>query len=1024
MSRRPRTTAVPPAPSRRPTSTPLPVWAAACFFVSGAAGLLYEVVWSKELSHVLGNSLHAMATVVAAFLCGLALGAWKLGPRVSRARTNVRTYAGLELGIAALGVLSVPALRNLDPLFGALGHALGYGAAFATARFAVVFALLLPPTALMGATLPVLVDAFERERLGPGLAALYAVNTAGAVAGSLAGGFVLLPGVGLLATTWAAALLNLAAAGLAMAFARVAPPGAAAAPERVLSDAANARAAGSGAAVALCLAVSGFAALTFQFAWVRLFGLVLGSSVYSFSGVLGVYLAGLALGAALAAPLLHRGGGTLAFAVLQVGLAVVAAGALWMFPWLPEWYYAIAQRAGDRWTWLVLAQLALPVAVLFAPCVLLGAIFPLGASLLPAGSGARAAGRAYAANTAGTIAGSLVAGFVLVPRLGVPGTHLVALALSLATGGFALALAFRRGPVPRRAAVAAPVAALAAVALAALAPRWDPALMSAGVFRPTESERVRMVAKAYGDRRDAVRFVASLEKPLFYREGVNGSVFVSTDSTGKPLYLRLGGKVDASTSDMLTQVLIGILPAALADSGARSLVIGHGSGVTLASALAAGAGQTDLAELEPAVLEASRLFHAGRADPLDDPRVRVLREDGRTVLARGGERYGLIISEPSNPWLAGVNNLFTREFYTLARSRLAPGGVFCQWVQLYEISPETLGSILAAYLATFPEGYAFLGSNGLDLMMIATPMSRRLSSARLASPAVRGELARAGVPSPEAIPAYYLAPLDSLRSLAVGAPANTDDRPYVEYRAPRDLVVTGRAAFRGEQPMTERLPRGPFPAGAALFADWTPEAWHDARVRELARVGRFDDARFTARALAATGDTARAASLLAIADERERGRRAGELLVRARASTLSAHMSEALEDLAEVVELTPDNGRAWVLLAETHRALGDAASARAAAERALAIGRPDEKGDALICMGLLAIAANQPAAAAERFAAAQRANPSTPFAYVFEAQARLDAGDRTGARSAVRRGLVVAPDNERLRALGRELGAE
>ena len=197
--------------SRRPNA--IPAWAAVCFLVSGAAGLMYEVVWSKELSHVLGNSLHAVSTVVAAFLCGLALGAWRLGPWLSKPGRGARTYAWLELGIAAFGVLSVPWLRLLFPAFGALHHALGDGgAAFAAARFAIVFLLLLPPALLMGATLPVLVDYFEHDLVGPALARLYALNTAGAVAGSWLGGFVLVPGAGLFAASLCAAALNVVAA--------------------------------------------------------------------------------------------------------------------------------------------------------------------------------------------------------------------------------------------------------------------------------------------------------------------------------------------------------------------------------------------------------------------------------------------------------------------------------------------------------------------------------------------------------------------------------------------------------------------------------------------------------------------------------------------------------------------------------------------------------------------------------------------------------------------------------------------
>ncbi len=383
---------------------------------------------------------------MAAFLCGLALGAWRLGPRLAKPGRGARVYAALELGIAVIGVLSVPLLRALPPAFGALHDALGSGAAFAAARFAIVFVLLLPPTLLMGATLPVLVEHFERGLVGPALARLYALNTAGAVAGSWLGGFVLVPAIGLFGASLGAAALNLAAAAVAWRFA-----GAPAAPAAAETGAEPAPAAplspGARALVGAGLAVSGFAALAFQIAWVRLFGLLLGSSVYSFAGVLGVYLAGLAAGAALAGRRIARVRSLASLAALQAALALAAGLAPWLFPHLPDLYLGIARGAGASWGALFAAQLALVAAVVLLPCLAMGAVFPVAVRFLQSGGGAGTVGRAYALNTAGTIAGSLAAGYVLVPALGVQGTHAVAVALSAAVAAQAAA----RRPAWRRA---------------------------------------------------------------------------------------------------------------------------------------------------------------------------------------------------------------------------------------------------------------------------------------------------------------------------------------------------------------------------------------------------------------------------------------------------------------------------------------------------------------------------------------------------------------------------------------------
>ncbi len=535
----------------------LPRWAAVCFFLSGAAGLLYEAVWSKQLSYLLGSSLHAVATVVAAFLGGLALGARFLGQPLSRRPRRLLSYALLELGVAAAAALLVPALRALDPLIGVFYRLFGAGTVgFGLARLLLTIVALIPPAALMGATLPVLVAAFARGRVGPALARLYALNTLGAVVGSILGGFFLIPGLGLGATTAVAVVLNAAVGALAWSRARRAAP----APEE--SDEAPAAARPPGEvlpertrAVFLgLLGLSGFAALAFQIAWVRLFGLVLGSSVYSFSAVLGGYLLGIALGS-LALARFGRvrasfaGFGLAGFGKLQVALAAVAAAQLFGFGRLPGWVFALGQSAGTSWTLLYAGELAIVLAFLLVPCALLGAAFPLGAELLQRDSGGQATALAYAVNTVGTIAGSLLAGFLAIPAWGVQGTAIAALAASLLVGVAALALAPpARGS--RRANLRTAAAALCATAaLVWLAPAWDPALMSAGPFRPNQATYLAKVAGS--DGASAVFTATRNDHVLYYREGINSSVIVvGSDDPHGTRTLRVGGKVDASTGDM------------------------------------------------------------------------------------------------------------------------------------------------------------------------------------------------------------------------------------------------------------------------------------------------------------------------------------------------------------------------------------------------------------------------------------------------------------------------------------------
>jgi spermidine synthase len=433
--------------TRPPPPVPVPAWAAVCFLLSGAAGLIYEVVWSKQLAYLLGSSLHSVATVVAAFLGGLALGARLLGTRLARGPRLARSYAALEVGVAVLGVALLPLLRSLDAPVGQLYRAFGgEGPAFASARVVLLALLLVPPAALMGATLPVLVARCERGALGSGLARLYAINTAGAVAGSVVGGFLLLPALGLSATTWVAALLNGSAALIAWR---------SSGPERA-EPRTRAAAAEAGpttlaplprAVFAALFAVNGFLALMLQLAWVRLFGLVLGSSVYSFAAVLGVYLLGIALGSALIARPLARGAvSPWWFALLQLALALTALLGSFAHGSLPLAVLELGERTGASWVLWLAGELGIVSALILVPCLALGAAFPVAARLLQHGGSGESTGAAYAVNTLGTIAGSLITGFLLLPALGVEGVVRLAAALAALSGLVALVL-----PVERRA---------------------------------------------------------------------------------------------------------------------------------------------------------------------------------------------------------------------------------------------------------------------------------------------------------------------------------------------------------------------------------------------------------------------------------------------------------------------------------------------------------------------------------------------------------------------------------------------
>jgi len=974
--------------TRRPTTAVAPpAWAIACFLLSGAAGLLYEVVWGKQLAYLLGSSLHAVATVVAAFLGGLAIGARFLGAPLARHAGLARRYAALEAGIAVLGLLLLPLLRSLD---GPVGHLYrtfgGESPAFAAARVGLLLLLLVPPASLMGATLPVLVARIEQGVVGAGLAWLYAVNTVGAVAGSVLGGFLLMPHLGLTGTTFVAAGLNLLAAGLAWRWGgrepaesrrRDAP---AESPPAVLGR-------GPHAVFAVAFAVSGFSALLLQLAWVRLFGLVLGSSVYSFSAVLGVYLLGLALGsAAVARPLARANVATWWFALLQFALALTAVLGIRAYAGLPRAMLDLGERAGPSWSGLLAGELLLVAGILLVPCVLLGAAFPVATRLLQRGAAGATTGSAYAVNTLGTITGSLATGFVLLPALGVQGVVLLAAGLSGAVGLAALAL--RGGPRPGRRSLAAAVALLVAGGAAAITtPRWDPLLMSLGTFRPFSARNLLDSFRRSGLHGDPTRALTARQQVLYARDGINTSVLVVADEDRRNLWMRVGGKVDAGTRDMLTQVLLGLVPAALADSGARTLIVGHGSGVTAAAALAAGAGATEVVELEPAVIEGSRYFHERGRDPLDDARVTLHLEDARTRLEHGEGPYDVVISEPSNPWMAGVNNLFTVDFYRRVNAQLAPGGVFCQWLQLYELSPETFRSLLASFLEVFPESHLYCLWDSSDALLVAAPPGRALSLDRLRTPAVAYELARARLTEPEQVAAFYVGGPAVLRAVAAGGELNTDERPFVEYRAPRDMVEVGRRHGSHHPGVTGQLVLSVVPPAGHPLAGWPIERVLEWRARQLIAGAGDEVARAVLGELRSAGAPGVADRL---SSERERGGR----------------------DRADAEALAEARARL---------ARGDTEGARTVASPLLATASGTDRLEPLLVLAIAAFASGREAEALTRLREAQDVSPADPRAYTLEARVRLARGDREGARRAVTAGLARAPGDSALVQTGRAL---
>lgn len=815
-----------------------PRWFLLVYAASGAAALIYEVAWTRLLTLYLGHGVAAASTVLAAFMGGLAIGAAVAGPRSDRLsrRAALQLYARLEVAIAVLALLVPLALAVATPLLRGAYADGDAGLAFPILRLLVSVVCIAVPAVAMGATFPVIARWYV-----PGAAAatrdagaLYAANTVGAAGGALLAGFILLPAVGLRATTAVGVAINLAVAAVAWRLAGrthvqpaeapaiVEAPGRPAKGKRragAVHVATPAAGAGRVGIAAAALGVSGFVSLTLQVVWSRLLAQILGPTTYAFSLVVAIFITGLALGAVAGRRLATRVQQPAAGLALSIAAAILAAAAA---AWTvdrgllamaaavaaPEATFAtVLQRqvllAG---LWLLPLAIALGCAFPFAVRTGIGADDSLSADL----------GFIYAVNTIGAIAGSLAAGFVLIPQFGLYDTlRVLGIVAGLATIGLALRAGLTGG-----ARLGSVLAGLAAAIASATLPPWSPALLSSGAYKYASSMSGDMLS---------ISLVAG--RLLYYRDGAMATVAVR-DAAGTTS-LSIDGKVDASnTGDMLTQRLLAHVPLMLHPAPRRAAILGLGSGVTTGAALRHPLERVDVLEISPEVVAASRFFEPENNKALADPRTRLIVGDGRTHLMLGRDTYDVIVSEPSNPWMAGIAALFTREFFQAARARLAPGGVLCQWAHTYDISAEDLRAIVGTFASVFPDGTLWLVGDGDVLLVGGTePMGPRVAALPQvwASRAEAvGDLAKVGARDAFSLLSLLIAEGPGLDRYAAGAPPLTDDYARVEFSGPRTVFSRSRidnaAALRA---LAAELPVAAVEAARATAgaASWRDRGW-------------------------------------------------------------------------------------------------------------------------------------------------------------------------------------------------------
>lgn len=772
------------------------------FFLSGATSLAYQVLWVRELQLVFGTSTFAISTVLASFMAGLAIGGFIMAKFADRISRPLATYGLLEIGIG-LYAFGFPWLVALvTPLYLEVWRLMQPGPViFGSIQFLLVGATLLIPTAAMGATLPLLTKFVEGQgrTIGNRIGTLYAVNTFGAVAGTWLCGFILLPEFGRSQSTLIAVLTNLALGVAALGLSHKAKNVSAVTATRASTQPWHVSSTPGLWPVAVAIGLAGFAVLVYEVAWSRLLGLILGGSTYTFSLMLLVFLGGIALGGKLGGMLADRivqrnsrVGLLWAFAAIEIAIALLSYLAMYIYPELPFWYVWLFDllEASQRpeaiwWVSLVLAGL-----IMAPPAVLMGMHFPVAIRCVVQTNHTLGGpvGFLYGINTLGGVIGAFLAGFVLLPNIWMQGTIFVA-----ALAGIAAASVLIFHVTRKTASSLFPVysVGLLGIVLALLfvaqRPPWNPLLMTAGMYHYVTNFEDH-------SREGILEYAVDLYDLLYYDEGLTNVVTVAQNKGSPHIWLANNGKVDASTtSDLPTQVLLTALPMQFVENPRDVLIIGLASGISAGTAsLSSEVESLGIVEIEPSIEEGAAFFSDWNHDVLNDPRVEVIHNDARNhLLLSPPSSFDVVVSEPSNPWISGVANLFTREFIELGKTRLKPGGVWSQWIQMYGMDREDLLSLLKTFKDVYPHVLVYASIDYADLVVVGSesPLdtSAEAATRALERHGLTEDLGRVGIYSFVELASLLIMDGVSIETISSGVPLNTDDNMIIEYSAPLNL---------------------------------------------------------------------------------------------------------------------------------------------------------------------------------------------------------------------------------------------
>lgn len=770
------------------------------FLLSGISGLIYEVLWAKYLSLIFGNTTYAHTLVLATFMGGLALGSFVLGRLADRVKNKLAFYAWVEMGIALFCVFTPYLFPLSKGIYLAAAKNLSLNpVGIITVKFIIGAFILLPPTILMGGTLPIL-SKFMIQSLavrGRVVARLYYINSLGAVIGTLWAGFYLIYHFGLQVSVIIAALINLLIGVTVLFLKNFYKEALSRLPAQKEGEIFKSKDAELGKGEVFPARVvnislvgiflSGFVAMLYEIVWIRLLSTILGSSTYSFSLMLAAFISGITIGSFLISKFMPRPKFTfLFFGLCEIFIGISLIFSLPFYEKLPFLFLKLSgifARTPQTFLFYSTTKFLLSFLVMLPPTVFLGMTLPLVSKIASRRLGflGRKIGSVFAFNMAGDILGALVTGLALIPMLGLKQTLELGIAINLFLGIIILS-ADKIFALKRKLAFAS-ICCLIFIGYKLIIPDWNKVYFNAQLFRGKVNPA--MTFNQFSD-------VFKEREIIFYKDGLD--ITVSVGKIKEVLTLFVNGKADASTGgDMPTQILCAQLPLILKPQAKDVLIVGLGSGVTCGSALLHPLENLDLIEISSSVVEANKYFSKFNYNALQDKRLHLYLEDAKTFLQRTEKRYDLIINEPSNPWLSGIGTLFSIEFFSDCLNRLKKDGLMIQWVQSYEMDEETFEIIFRTFCSVFPEVTVW-GTGVNDILIIGTKEKLGLdfseSEKRTAQKSIRQDLSRIELNGLFTLLSLQLASGKDVKDpLTMVGGVNSDYFPILDYRAPLALYT-------------------------------------------------------------------------------------------------------------------------------------------------------------------------------------------------------------------------------------------